>query len=164
MSPQRVIPVALALLIGAAALYAQVAIDHRYTNTDAQSLIGLPMGSHKTIVDKQGDLKWSQWSLKRKPLDTPIGFSDQMDGELSIQAFAGADPLKVSSQQLYRGRYPFIVSSAHSGSLALEELAFSVDPDARPGEIPTAHSGAKAFDVVRVAITKTRLLLTSRSS
>ena len=58
-------------------LSAQVVIDHHYTNTDAQSLIGLPMGSHKTIVDKQGDLKWSQWSLKRKPLDTPIGFSSQ---------------------------------------------------------------------------------------
>ena len=139
----------------AAVLSAQVVIDHRYTNTDAQSLIGLPMGSHKTIVDKQGDLKWSQWSLKRKPLDTPIGFSDQMDGELAIQAFAGrgqpnSDPLKISSQQLYQGRYPFIVSSAPSGNLTLQELAFAVDPDAVPGQIPTAHSGAKAFDVVRL--------------
>lgn len=61
-------------------------IDHRYANTDAQSLIGLPMGSHKTIVDKSGSLKWSQWSLKRKPLDTPIGFSSQMDGALAIEA------------------------------------------------------------------------------
>jgi len=110
------------------------------------------MGSHKTIVDKQGDLKWSQWSLKRKPLDTPIGFSAQMDGELAIQAFAGADPLKVSSQQLYRGRYPFIVSTAHAGDVALEELAFAVDPDTIPGEIPTANFGAKAFDVVRLTI------------
>lgn len=137
-------------LCGAAVLSAQVVIDHRYSNTDAQSLIGLPMGSHKTIVDKQGNLKWSQWSLKRKPLDTPIGFSDQMDGELAIQAFAGADALKVSGQKLYRGRYPFIVSSANAGSLTLEELAFAVDPDAKPGEIPTAHSGAKGFDVVRL--------------
>jgi len=147
-----ILSLCLAPLGCAAVLSAQVVIDHRYTNTDAQSLIGLPMGSHKTIVDKQGDLKWSQWSLKRKPLDTPIGFSDQMDGELAIQAFAGADPLKVTNQQLYRGRYPFIVSSSHSGSLTLEELAFAVDPDARPGEIPTAHSGAKAFDVVRLTI------------
>ncbi len=99
----RTLSVIFVLLVGTAVLPAQVVIDHRYTNTDAQSLIGLPMGSHKTIVDKQGDLKWSQWSLKRKPLDTPIGFSDQMDGELAIQAFAGTDPLKVSSQQLYRG-------------------------------------------------------------
>ena len=147
----------LAPLGCAAVLPAQVVIDHRYSNTDAQSLIGLPMGSHKTIVDKQGNLKWSQWSLKRKPLDTPIGFSDQMDGELAIQAFAGrgqpnSDPLKISSQQLYQGRYPFIVSSAPSGNLTLEELAFAVDPDAVPGEIPTAHSGAKAFDVVRLTI------------
>src|ERR1700679_3577447 len=112
MSPRRALSVVLVLLACAAALSAQVVIDHRYTNTDAQSLVGLPMGSHKTIVDKQGDLKWSQWSLKRKPLDTPIGFSSQMDGELAIQAFAGTQPLVVSSQQLYRGRYPFIVSSA----------------------------------------------------
>ena len=70
---------------------AQVTIDHHWANTDAQSLIGLAMGSHKTIVDKQGNLKWSQWSLKRKPLDTPIGFSMQMDGELAIEGFT-VDP------------------------------------------------------------------------
>ena len=39
-----------------------------------------------------------------------------------------------------------------SGNLKLEELAFAVDPDAKPGEIPTAHSGARAFDVVRLTI------------
>jgi hypothetical protein len=145
-----IIAVCLVSMVGVVPLSAQVIVDHRFSNTDAQSLIGLPMGSHKTIVDKQGDLKWSQWSLKRKPLDTPIGFSDQMDGELAIETSVGTDPLKVSSQQLYRGRYPFIVSTAQSGSLTLKELAFAVDPDARPGEIPTAHSGAEAFDVVRL--------------
>src|ERR1700733_12733390 len=62
-------------------------IDHRYMNTDAQSLIGLPMGSHKTTVEKNGSLKWSQWSLKRKPVDSPIGFSSQMDGMLAIEPF-----------------------------------------------------------------------------
>ncbi len=139
------------LLLGcAAALSAQVVVDHRYSNTDAQSLIGLPMGNHKTIVDKQGDLKWSQWSLKRKPLDTPIGFSSQMDGELAIQAFVESQPLTVTSQQLYRGRYPFVVSIAHAGQLDLEELAFPVDPDARLGELPTANSGVRAFDAVRI--------------
>jgi hypothetical protein len=151
MSFYRAFAAVLALTLGAAALPAQVEIDHRYANSDAQSLIGLPMGSHKTIVDKQGDLKWSQWSLKRKPLDTPIGFSDQMDGELAIQAFAGADPLTVASQQLYRGRYPFVVSTAHQGDMALEELAFAVDPEAKPGEMPTAASGTKGLDVVRLS-------------
>ena len=141
------------IFLAAGAVSAQVVIDHRYTNTDAQSLIGLPMGSHKTIVDKQGDLKWSQWSLKRKPLDTPIGFSDQMDGELAIQAYAGGDPLNVTSQQLYRGRYPFVVSSAQAGGVRLEELDFAVDPEARPGEIPTTRSGARAFDAVRLTFT-----------
>lgn len=150
MSLHRQIIFISALIFGAGTLSAQVVIDHRYSNTDAQSLIGLPMGSHKTIVDKQGDLKWSQWSLKRKPLDTPIGFSSQMDGELAIQAFAGDDPLNVTSQRLYRGRYPFILSSARAGSVALEELAFAADPDAKPGEIPTARSGARGMDVVRL--------------
>ena len=129
---------------------AQVTIDHRWTNTDAQSLIGLPMGSHKTIVDKQGNLKWSQWSLKRRPLATPIGFSAQMDGELAIQPFAGSGPLTVDSQKLFRGRYPFIVTSLHGGDLALEELAFAVDPDAKPGVLPNANSGARGMDVVRL--------------
>jgi hypothetical protein len=147
---QQSFALCVALLPCAALLSAQVVIDHRYSNTDAQSLIGLPMGSHKTIVDKEGNLKWSQWSLKRKPLDTPIGFSSQMDGELAIQAFTGSQPLVVSSQRLYRGRYPFIVSSAQAANVSLEELAFSVDPDAKPGEIPTAQSGAKGLDVVRL--------------
>ena len=150
MALQQSFALCVALLPCAASLSAQVVIDHRYSNTDAQSLIGLPMGSHKTIVDKEGNLKWSQWSLKRKPLDTPIGFSSQIDGELAIQSFTDSQPLIMNSQQLYRGRYPFIVSAAHVGDLSLEELAFSVDPDAKPGEIPTAASGAKGLDVVRL--------------
>ena len=93
-----------AVIASCPAAHGQVTIDHRWSNTDAQSLIGLPMGSHKTIVDKKGNLKWSQWSLKRKPLDVPIGFSSQMDGELSIEAFAGTAPLNVISQTLYNGR------------------------------------------------------------
>jgi hypothetical protein len=129
---------------------AQVTIDHRWSNTDAQSLIGLPMGSHKTIVDKEGNLKWSQWSLKRRPLDTPIGFSSQMDGELAIEAFAGATPLKVNGQELFRGRYPFVVSRLEGGELELEELAFAVDPDAKAGLLPEKNSGARGMDVVRL--------------
>ncbi len=132
---------------------AQVVIDHRWANTDAQSLIGLPMGSHKTVVDKQGNLKWSQWSLKRKPLDTPIGFSSQMDGDLAIQAFAGAEPFTMKSQELYRGRYPFVESTLANGNLALDELAFAVDPEAQAGTIPNATSGAKGLDVVRLTLT-----------
>ena len=142
---------AFLLSFGCAALAAaQVTIDHRWSNTDAQSLIGLPMGSHKTIIDKQGNLKWSQWSLKRRPLASNIGFSAQMDGELAIQPFAGDQALTVDSQKLYRGRYPFIVTSLHSGDLALEELAFAVDPDAKPGVLPNATSGARGMDVVRL--------------
>src|ERR1700712_5441641 len=109
----------MGMMVGACG--AQVVIDHRYTNTDAQSLIGLPMGSHKTIVDKKGNLKWSQWSLKRKPLDVPIGFSSQMDGELAIDAFVGTTPLTVSSQALYNGRSPFIVTKLTAPGLSLEE-------------------------------------------
>lgn len=109
------------------------------------------MGSHKTIVDKQGNLKWSQWSLKRRPLDAPIGFSSQMDGELAIAAFAGTEPLKVTTQVLYRGRYPFVESSAQAAELKFEELTFAVDPDANPGELPDRNSGARGMDVVRLS-------------
>lgn len=137
----------------AAVVQAQVTIDHRFSNTDAQSLIGLPMGSHKTIVDKKGNLKWSQWSLKRKPLDVPIGFSMQMDGELAIEAFGGTTPLAVASQTLYSGRYPFIVTKLSAANLSLEELAFSVDPDFKPDTIPDRNSGSHGLDVVRLTFT-----------
>jgi GH15 family glucan-1,4-alpha-glucosidase len=137
--------------------YAQnaIKIDHRYTNIDAQSLIGLPTGSHKTIVDKRGNLKWSQWNLKRRPLDSPIGFSDQMDGELAIEGFAGADnsPLVMQTQSLYQGRYPFVVTKLSVHDVTMEELAFAVDPEQDPAVFPGAHSGAQAMDVVQVTLT-----------
>lgn len=151
---QRLLRATLPLVL-TAALAAQTAvhIDHRYTNTDAQSLIGLPLGSHKTIVDKAGNLKWSQWTLKRRPLDSPIGFSDQMDGELAIQASAESTPLTMQSQSLYKDRYPFIVTKLAASNLTLEELAFAVDPEQDPAKLPTANSGARAFDVVRLTFT-----------
>ena len=155
---------ALAHLLAAPPVWSQagmepnsLGIDHRYSNTDAQSLIGLPLGSHKTTVEKNGSLRWSQWSLKRKPLDSPIGFSSQMDGMLAIEPFAVAGgsetPLKPGLQTLYRGRYPFILSRLAANGLELEELAFSVDPEANNMAMPTASSGAKAFDVVRLTFT-----------
>jgi hypothetical protein len=134
-------------------------VDHHFANIDAQSLIGLPMGSHKTTVEKNGSLRWSQWSLKRKPLDVPIGFSAQMDGGLGIEPFIETDgsnvALKVESQTLYRGRYPFIVSKLASApdGVRLEELAFSVDPDQDTTKLPTATSGAKGMDIVRLVFT-----------
>ncbi len=128
-------------------------IDHRFTNIDAQSLIGLPMGSHKTTVEKDGSLKWSQWSLKRKPLDVPIGFSAQMDGMLAIEPFVGDAAMKPGAQTLYRERYPFVVTQFAGGDVKLEELAFAVDPDAVPAALPMADSGAKGLDVVRLVFT-----------
>ena len=151
---------ALLLASGLTSIHAQnaVHIDHRYTNTDAQSLIGLPMGSHKTIVDKQGNLKWSQWSLKRRELDSPIGFSSQMDGDLVIAPLTlgdGASPkaFTMTSQTLYRDRYPFVVTQLAAGDLTLEELAFAADPDAKPGVLPTSESGARALDLIRLTFT-----------
>jgi len=134
-------------------------IDHRYSNTDAQSLIGLPMGSHKTVVERDGSLKWSQWSLKRKPLDTPIGFSSQMDGALAIQPFVVEGGTETafpkSAQTLYRGRYPFIASVSEQGPVRVEELAFSVDPEQDPAQMPTAISGVHGLDLVRVTLLNT---------
>lgn len=105
-------------------------ITHQYSNTDAQSLIGLPMGDHKTIVDMQGNLHWSQWNLKRRGLDVPFGFSSQMDGALVIQLFldSPARPpaiLKVTGQELYKGRLPFVVTHLEGGEFRAEEVAFA---------------------------------------
>ena len=141
-------------------LSVDLGIDHRYSNSDAQSLIGLPMGSHKTTVEKDGSLRWSQWSLKRKPLDVPIGFSSQMDGALEIEPFAdGTDldhphstPLIPKSQTLYQGRYPFIVTQLSGGGLEIEELAFSVDPEQDPAQFPTAMSGLHGLDMIRIKV------------
>lgn len=149
MFSNRLYVLAIGIALTGAAV-AQVTIDHRWSNTDAQSLIGLPMGSHKTIVEKNGNLRWSQWSLRRKPLDVPIGFSSQLDGELAINAFAGTKALTVTSQELYQGRYPFIVSKLGGDGLSLEELAFAADPDAKPGVLPDRNSGAHGLDVVRL--------------
>ena len=156
---QTLLLTAIVSLIPGAAIQTRaespIRIDHRYTNTDAQSLIGLPLGSHKTIVDKSGNLKWSQWSLKRKPLDSPIGFSSQMDGELAIQSFAGVDniPFTMQSQTLYQDRYPFIITKLSAGDVDLQELAFAVDPDQNPAKLPTAGSGTHGLDIVRLVFT-----------
>jgi hypothetical protein len=151
------VAVALSLVLEAAG-WAQVApdtlgIDHRYTNTDAQNLIGLPLGSHKTTVTKDGSLKWSQWSLKRRELDSPIGFSSQMDGMLAIEPLAGDTAMKAGAQTLYQGRYPFVVTQFAGSGVRLEELAFSADPEADAAKMPTAESGAKGLDVVRLTFT-----------
>src|ERR1700723_1066363 len=78
-----------------------------------------------------------------------------MDGELAIQSFTSSDniPLKMQSQALYQGRYPFIVTRLSADDVALEELAFAVDPDQDPAKLPTPISGTHACDVVRLLFT-----------
>lgn len=141
---------AAVILFVAPMLMAQTAspihITHQFTNTNAQSLIGLPVGSHKTIVDMQGNLRWSHWSLIHKPLDSPFGFSDQMDGALVIQSSlashgAAAVPFKVGKQSLYKDRYPFVVTRLGAERVRLEELAFA------------AEDGKQGLDVVRLECT-----------
>ncbi len=105
-------------------------ISHKYQNVDAQSLIGLPMGDHKTIVDRQGNLKWSQWSLAHKGLDVTFGFSNQLDGELAIE-LSSTDregkrvSLTATHQDLDQGRYPFVVTHLEGSGFRAEETAFS---------------------------------------
>ena len=109
-------------------------VTHAYANSNAQSLIGVPMGSHKTIVDMQGNLHWSQWSLKTRGLDVPFGFSAQMDGELAIQVYSGGSQVKVTGQHLYHNRFPFVVTNLAGNSLGVEDAClFNSIPRQRPG-------------------------------
>jgi len=135
----------LCFLAGALHAAPALHITHEFTNTNAQSLIGLPTGTHKTIVDKQGNLHWSHWSLQRKPLDSPFGFSGQLDGALiigsSLETAGSATAFNAESQSLYKGRYPFVVTQLRAGNLSLEELAFS------------AESENQGLDIVRLQCT-----------
>jgi hypothetical protein len=122
-----------AVLLLPACLPAQetIHIAHKHRNVDARSLIGLPLGDHKTIVEQDGSLRWSQWSLARKGLDVTFGFSNQLDGELGIhlsvnRAGEAAAPLQAVSQELHQGRYPFVVTHLQGGSLQVDETAFAV--------------------------------------
>jgi hypothetical protein len=136
--------IAFLCTMGAAFAAEPFHVTHEFTNKNVHSLIGLPMGSHKTIVEKDGNLRWSQWSLKRKPLDSPFGFSSQMDGALDIQTLRiereRATPLAAGPQSLWEGRYPFVVTAWSAGDLALEELAFA------------AEAGGHGLDVVRLQV------------
>jgi hypothetical protein len=120
-------------------------ITHQFANKNAQSAIGLPSGSHKTIVGMDGNLRWSQWSLKRKPLDSPFGFSGQLDGAVDIETLrvdGGREiALKPGMQHLFQGRYPFVVTPFHGDAFDLESLAF-------PAEV-----GKQGLDVVRMVCT-----------
>jgi hypothetical protein len=114
---------------------------------DAQSAIGLPMGSEKTIIDQVGNLRWSQWSIRRREPEVPFGISRQMDGALDLRLAVASPsgplaPFKAVKQELYRGRFPFVETRLEAPpGLAAEELAF-----------PTAIEGA-GLDVVRITVT-----------
>lgn len=105
-------------------------ITHQHANLDARSMIGLPMGNHKTIVTKDGQLQWSQWSLARKGRAVLFGFSDQLDGALGIhlseQNPAGEKQLVAAGQHLVDNRFPFPVTEWKGASLNVEETAFAV--------------------------------------
>jgi hypothetical protein len=128
--------------MGAALAAMPFHVTHEFTNKNAHSVIGLPMGSHKTIVEKDGNLRWSQWSLKRKPLDSPFGFSNQMDGALDIRTLRiegeRETALSAGPQNLLDGRYPFVVTHWSAADVGLEELAFA------------AESAQQGLDVVRL--------------
>jgi hypothetical protein len=104
-------------------------ITHEFSNTDARSMIGLPMGSHKTIVTKDGQLLWSQWSLAQKGRAVLFGFSEQFDGALGIRMRevdgTQGKPLVATSQHLDGMRFPFVITEWKGESLSVEENAFA---------------------------------------
>lgn len=135
-------------LLGFAALNAPAQdnfhITHEFSNVDARSMIGLPMGSHKTIVTKDGQLLWSQWSLAQKGRAVLFGFSEQFDGDLGIRmseiSGAKSKPLVAGGQHLDGMRFPFVITEWKGESLRAEETAFA------------ATDGKKDLDVVRMSV------------
>ena len=118
-----------ALLTAAAQPDGSVHITHQYADVDARSMIGLPMGSHKTIVTKDGQLQWSQWSLARKGRAVLFGFSAQLDGALGIHLGEldgrTTKPLTAEGQRLDQMRFPFVITDWKGGSLSAQETAFA---------------------------------------
>jgi hypothetical protein len=124
--------VALLLCAGVTAVAQQqgeLHITHQYADLDARSMIGLPMGDHKTIVTQDGQLQWSQWSLARKGRAVLFGFSEQLDGALGIRMGEMQSnqerPLKAGGQRLDNMRYPFIVTNWKGDALSAQETAFA---------------------------------------
>ena len=126
-------------------------ITHQYANTDARSMIGLPMGNHKTIVTKDGQLMWSQWSLAQKGRAVLFGFSEQFDGALGIQMAemqgTAAKPLAATTQHLDGMRFPFVVTNWQGDALSAEETAFAVSAEAHDLDVlqvTVSNRGAEA--------------------
>ena len=107
-------------------------------------MIGLSMGSHKTIVTQDGQLEWSQWSLARKGRAVLFGFSDQLDGALGIHLSelegSQAKPLAAAGQHLVDMHFPFVVTEWKGDELSAEETAFAV------------AAGGRGMDVVEFTV------------
>ncbi|MDR3792985.1 MAG: hypothetical protein P4L03_06355 [Terracidiphilus sp.] len=128
-------------------------ITHEYANKDARSMIALPMGSHKTIVTQDGQLQWSQWSLKQKGRAVGFGFSEQLDGALGVRISelgATPKPLTATGQRLVDNRFPFVVtgwkSAAPDAALSVEETAFTVEKNAQGYDILCMTASNSAAD------------------
>lgn len=134
----------LCFAVASAPAQQRLHITHEFSNVDARSMIGLPMGNHKTIVTKDGQLMWSQWSLAQKGRAVLFGFSDQLDGALGIRMSEGsgssAKPLVAGSQHLDGMRYPFPVTEWKGDALTTEETAFA------------ATTGKQGLDVVQLRV------------
>ncbi|MGA7339981.1 MAG: hypothetical protein WBE72_18250 [Terracidiphilus sp.] len=133
----------------AAAQDDSIHITHQYADLDARSMIGLPMGSHKTIVTQDGQLEWSQWSLARKGRAVLFGFSEQLDGALGMRISemdgGQAKPLSAAGQHLDQMRFPFVVTEWKGDKLSAEETAFS----SAAGASASAQAG---LDVVLLTV------------
>lgn len=128
----------------AAQAYGTLHITHQYADLDARSMIGLPMGNHKTIVTKDGQLQWSEWSLARKGRAVLFGFSEQLDGALGIQLSeverGRLTPLIAGEQSLFQMRFPFVVTDWNGNQLSAKEIAFATT------------AGGYGLDVVEVTV------------
>ncbi len=115
-----------------AIVFSAPAIDFRYANRNATSLIGIPDGSRKTQVDTSGTLQTADESLvfwlDPAAKVNSISLSHHLD--LGIPLAQSLD-LK---QRLVGGRYPGIITEGKRGTVALRLTSLTVETSPSPLE------------------------------
>ena len=161
----RVLVVGFALvLLAAAPAGAQAAdahaivIDHRWANSDAQSLIGLPHG----VAQDDGGEEWVAAVVAMVAEAEGVGLADRVlgadgwrSGDRAVCGRADGDiALRMRRRRCTRGAIRLWSRSLRGGgTVRLEELAFSVDPERIRRRCRRQPQARRGMDVVRLVFT-----------